>query len=151
MTVVRPNTLEALLHRFDVALRELKVKYDQFFAGALDRQPFELRAEIERIIDLKSAEVVRNGSWFERFGLIDVIKLGATTTLMRMLERKDFKERVEEQRHGGPVEARHVGEAGLLPRLRRGALDLDHRRHGSLGRHCSASAMRSAIDSRFVR
>jgi hypothetical protein len=46
-----PKDYDADLHRMDVAMRELKVKYDQFFAGALDRQPFELRAEIERIID----------------------------------------------------------------------------------------------------
>jgi hypothetical protein len=51
VSAARSQSYEADLHRLDVALRELKVKYDQFFAGALDRQPFELRAEIERIID----------------------------------------------------------------------------------------------------
>jgi hypothetical protein len=39
------------LQRLEVAIRELKIKYDQFFARALDRQPFELRARVERIID----------------------------------------------------------------------------------------------------
>jgi len=53
------------------------------------------QAQISRIVDLDAAEVHYNGSWFEGFGLADVIRLGATTTLMRMLERKDFKERVE--------------------------------------------------------
>jgi hypothetical protein len=42
---------EEKIHRLELALRELKVKYDQFFAGALERQPFELRAEVLRIID----------------------------------------------------------------------------------------------------
>lgn len=42
---------EEEIRRLDVALRELKVKYDQFFAGALDRQPFELRKQVDRIID----------------------------------------------------------------------------------------------------
>jgi len=51
VSAARSQLYEADLHRLDVALRELKVKYDQFFAGALDRQPFELRAEVERIID----------------------------------------------------------------------------------------------------
>jgi hypothetical protein len=45
------KSYEEDIRRLDVALRELKVKYDQFFAGALDRQPFELRAEVERIIN----------------------------------------------------------------------------------------------------
>ena len=56
------------------------------------------KRQISRIVDLERAEVVPNGSWFTDFRLSDVIRLGATTTLMRMLERKDFKERVEEQR-----------------------------------------------------
>ncbi len=38
------------LHRLDVALRELKIKYDQFFARGLDRQPVELRQEVERML-----------------------------------------------------------------------------------------------------
>jgi tyrosyl-tRNA synthetase len=53
------------------------------------------QAQIARIVDLERAEVHYNGAWFGKFGLSDVIRLGATTTLMRMLERKDFKERVE--------------------------------------------------------
>jgi hypothetical protein len=31
-------------------LRQLKVQYDMFFAGALPRQPVELRAEVDRLI-----------------------------------------------------------------------------------------------------
>lgn len=42
--------LEADLARLDTALRQLKVQYDMFFAGALKRQPLELRAEAEKII-----------------------------------------------------------------------------------------------------
>jgi hypothetical protein len=45
------KTYEEDIRRLDVILRELKIKYDQFFAGALDRQPFELRVQAERIID----------------------------------------------------------------------------------------------------
>jgi hypothetical protein len=42
--------VEQELHRIDVSLRELKVKYDQFFAGALEREPLELRQQVERTL-----------------------------------------------------------------------------------------------------
>ena len=38
------------LHRLEVGIRQLKIQYDMFFAGALKREPIELRAEIDRII-----------------------------------------------------------------------------------------------------
>jgi len=43
---------EENLERLDVMIRELKVKYDQFFAGGVDRQPFELRTRVDGLIDL---------------------------------------------------------------------------------------------------
>jgi hypothetical protein len=42
--------IEADLRRLEVGIRQLKVQYDMFFAGALKREPFEMRAELERII-----------------------------------------------------------------------------------------------------
>jgi hypothetical protein len=42
--------IDADLRRLDVGIRQLKVQYDMFFAGALKREPFELRSEIDRII-----------------------------------------------------------------------------------------------------
>jgi hypothetical protein len=44
------------IRRLDVLLRELKVKYDQFFAGALDREPLELRKQADRIVQQLSRE-----------------------------------------------------------------------------------------------
>jgi hypothetical protein len=52
-TVSQPGlvgSIEADLRRLEVGIRQLKVQYDMFFAGALKREPFELRAEIDRII-----------------------------------------------------------------------------------------------------
>lgn len=43
-------TLEADLQRLDAGLRQLKVQYDMFFIGALNREPIETRAEIDRIV-----------------------------------------------------------------------------------------------------
>jgi hypothetical protein len=42
--------IERDLGRIEEGLRELKLRYDQFLAGALDREPFELRQEIDALI-----------------------------------------------------------------------------------------------------
>lgn len=42
------SAIEADLGRLEADLRQLKVQYDMFFAGALARQPLKLRAEFER-------------------------------------------------------------------------------------------------------
>jgi len=47
---VSPNDTEAELRKLEVGIRQLKVQYDMFFAGALKREPIELRAEIDRAI-----------------------------------------------------------------------------------------------------
>jgi hypothetical protein len=42
--------IEQVIHRLDVGIRQLKVQYDMFFAGAQPREPVELRAELEKLI-----------------------------------------------------------------------------------------------------
>ncbi len=42
--------IEADLERLEASLRQLKVQYDMFFAGALPRQPYELRTQFEQLI-----------------------------------------------------------------------------------------------------
>lgn len=42
--------IEADLQRLEVGIRQVKVQYDMFFAGALNREPIELRGQIDRII-----------------------------------------------------------------------------------------------------
>ncbi|MBZ5639668.1 MAG: hypothetical protein LAO51_13060 [Acidobacteriia bacterium] len=47
----RPNVgIEADIERLEAGLRQLKVQYDMFFAGAIPKQPLELRSELERLI-----------------------------------------------------------------------------------------------------
>lgn len=50
MAEVVTADLDPDLHRLEVGLRQLKIQYDMFFAGAIPRQPLELRSEIEGII-----------------------------------------------------------------------------------------------------
>lgn len=42
--------IEADLARLETGLRELKIQYDMFFAGALPHEPFVLRARLERMV-----------------------------------------------------------------------------------------------------
>lgn len=51
--------LEEGLARLEVAIRQLKVQYDMFFAGSLSRQPLELRSEIEKQIKRYSRTPIR--------------------------------------------------------------------------------------------
>jgi hypothetical protein len=63
--------IQADLRRLEVGIRQLKVQYDMFFAGALKRQPLELRAEIERIIKRHANSPVQK--YAERFHLNTLI------------------------------------------------------------------------------
>jgi hypothetical protein len=47
----RPNVeIEADIERLDAGIRQLKIRYDMYFAGAIPKQPLELRTELERLI-----------------------------------------------------------------------------------------------------
>ncbi|GJM20171.1 MAG: tyrosine--tRNA ligase [Planctomycetota bacterium] len=45
------------------------------------------------VLDPERTEVVRNSDWFDQMNFMDAIKLGATTTVARMLERDTFETR----------------------------------------------------------
>jgi hypothetical protein len=42
-----PKAIDAELSRLEAGIRQLKVQYDMFFAGALPREPVELRHQLE--------------------------------------------------------------------------------------------------------
>jgi hypothetical protein len=44
------SAIEADISRLDSGIRQLKIQYDMFFAGAAQREPFELRQQVERLI-----------------------------------------------------------------------------------------------------
>jgi hypothetical protein len=50
VTDLSPTSIEADIALLDSRLRQLKVQYDMFFNGALPREPYELRADVERLI-----------------------------------------------------------------------------------------------------
>ena len=52
-------SIETDISRLESGIRQLKIKYDMFFAGALPLQPVELRQEIERLIHRNSNEPIQ--------------------------------------------------------------------------------------------
>jgi tyrosyl-tRNA synthetase len=49
--------------------------------------------QVFKILDRSRTEVVFNSSWMDRLGAADMVKLAATHTVARMLERDDFSKR----------------------------------------------------------
>ncbi len=47
-----PDTsqLEETLSKIEIGIRQLKIQYDMFFSGAMPRQPYEVRKELETLI-----------------------------------------------------------------------------------------------------
>ncbi len=51
MAAIPSKEYDDSIRKLEVGLRQLKVLYDQFFVGALDREPLHLRGELEKIMD----------------------------------------------------------------------------------------------------
>jgi tyrosyl-tRNA synthetase len=77
--------------------------------GQNESRPRLTREEVERsaetylaqafkVLDRSKVEVRRNSEWLDRLTMVDAVELMAKTTVSRMLERKDFRQRFEEQR-----------------------------------------------------
>jgi tyrosyl-tRNA synthetase len=55
-------------------------------------------AQAFKVLDESRVELRRNSEWLDRMTLTEVVDLMAKTTVSRMLERKDFRQRFEQQR-----------------------------------------------------
>ncbi len=55
-------------------------------------------SQVFKILKPEQTEVVFNSSWMDKFSAADVIRLAATYTVARMLERDDFSKRYHENR-----------------------------------------------------
>jgi tyrosyl-tRNA synthetase len=58
------------------------------------------RDQVFKVLDPAKTEVVFNSTWMDKFSAVDLIKLAATHTVARMLERDDFDKRY---RNGQPI------------------------------------------------
>ena len=77
--------------------------------GQNESRPRLTRAEVERsaesdlaqafkVLDERGVELRRNSEWLDRLTLTDAVELMAKSTVSRMLERKDFRQRFETER-----------------------------------------------------
>jgi len=77
--------------------------------GQNESRPRLTRAEVERsaesylaqafkVLDPTRVELRRNSEWLDKMSMIDAVELMAKSTVSRMLERNDFKQRFEAQR-----------------------------------------------------
>jgi tyrosyl-tRNA synthetase len=51
------------------------------------------RDQVFRVLDPEKTEIVFNSAWMDKFNAADLVKLAATHTVARMLERDDFSKR----------------------------------------------------------
>ncbi len=63
------------------------------------------REQASKILDPTRTETVCNGDWFRAMSFQDVIRLNSRVTLQQILQREDFKTRIEQQQ---PVRAHEV-------------------------------------------
>jgi tyrosyl-tRNA synthetase len=63
------------------------------------------REQAFKILDTSRTETVCNGDWFRAMSYEDVIRLNSRVTLQQMLQREDFKARIEQQH---PIHAHEV-------------------------------------------
>jgi tyrosyl-tRNA synthetase len=63
------------------------------------------REQAFKILDAERTETVCNGDWFRGMSFEDVIRLNSRVTLQQMLQREDFKARIEQQH---PIRAHEV-------------------------------------------
>ena len=58
-----------------------------------------------KVLDPARTEVVFNGEWFKKMNFTDVIRLNSRVTLQQMLQREDFRERMDKAQ---PIRAHEV-------------------------------------------
>lgn len=58
-----------------------------------------------KVLDPARTEVVFNGGWFQKMNFTDVIRLNSRVTLQQMLQREDFRERMDKAQ---PIRAHEV-------------------------------------------
>lgn len=56
------------------------------------------RRQVFKILDPDKTEIAFNSTWFNKMGAADFLRLAASHTVARMLERDDFEKRFREQR-----------------------------------------------------
>jgi tyrosyl-tRNA synthetase len=77
-----------------------QLSYDQVLANAET-----YRAQAFKVLDPERTRTIFNGEWFQPMGFEEVIRLNSRVTLQQMLQREDFRERIEKQQ---PIRAHEI-------------------------------------------
>jgi len=97
---VPSSTIEAEIARLDAGIRQLKIQYDMFFNGALPREPFELRREIDRLIRRTSSLAIRKSAHRYHFNSL-VSRFNALTEwCTKTMRAREEGERLPGRRSG---------------------------------------------------
>jgi tyrosyl-tRNA synthetase len=63
------------------------------------------RAQAFKVLDPERTQLVANGDWHSKMGFHDLIRLNSMVTLQQMLQREDFRNRIDE---GHPIHAHEI-------------------------------------------
>jgi tyrosyl-tRNA synthetase len=63
------------------------------------------RAQAFKVLDPARTKLVANGDWFSKMGFEDVIRLNSMVTLQQMLQREDFRNRIDQAQ---PIHAHEI-------------------------------------------
>jgi tyrosyl-tRNA synthetase len=63
------------------------------------------REQAFKILDPERTRIVYNGEWFATLGFEEVIRLNSMVTLQQMLQREDFRQRIDEEQ---PIHAHEI-------------------------------------------
>src|SRR3954468_1600301 len=63
------------------------------------------RAQAFKVLDPARTKLVANGDWFSKMGFEEVIRLNSMVTLQQMLQREDFRNRIDQ---GHPIHAHEI-------------------------------------------
>jgi tyrosyl-tRNA synthetase len=63
------------------------------------------REQAFKVLDPARTNIVYNGEWFGQMGFEEIIRLNSRVTLQQMLQREDFRERVDQQQ---PIHAHEI-------------------------------------------
>src|ERR1044072_4939150 len=68
------------------------------------------RAQAFKVLDPARTQLVANGDWLGKMGFEEVIRLNSMVTLQQMLQREDFRNRIDA---GHPIHAREIQDTLL--------------------------------------
>ncbi len=63
------------------------------------------RAQAFKVLDPARTRIISNGEWFEKMQFEEVIRLNSLVTLQQMLQREDFRDRIDRQQ---PIRAHEI-------------------------------------------